>query len=369
MIGVKRPCKLGTPRPLKSSKKKKLLKETVPSPDTENPNADYMKQKPSELTHVGPEELMEKVEVEVIDQGYQTDAESLFSSISSVTHEVLDRRDQLPHSMWLRYHELLRCATPEEQASEEPPSLTLLEEKYGHLVAKSFWYDRVVKLASTIVELGDGSKNVFDMTKHDLEEVAGHLVLLTEEEKEYLELLENYKKSKVQIDGVPTLQFLQKHHSTPPNQMEPESECEAEPTRYVDCCPVHEECEMKCLNPDQSNGVLFFKCPEPECCVFWTSDSGEAVRDQLRRAIHPSVHRGLLHTNLKCQCNVTPRMKLSRSEKNYGKVFLTCFKKNDPCKYFQWIHWKVREPKGPMDRYATILPFVEDEGQRQHKIL
>lgn len=59
-------------------------------------------------------------------------------------------------------------------------------------------------------------------------------------------------------------------------------------------------------------------------------------------------------------------MKLSQSQKNFGRVFLTCFKRENPCNYFQWIHWKVRQPKGPMDRYVRDLP---DEGQRQDRIL
>lgn len=350
---------MNAPRPPKSAKKKKLLKETIPSPDTsassENLHTEFMQQKPSEL--------MDKVEV--IEEGYRTEVES-GSSCSTVA--ALDQRDQLPHTMWARYNSLLRCATPEEKSRDDSVSLTFLEEKYGHLVEKDFWYDRVVRLASTFLEVCDEKENVFDKSRVDLEEAVGHLVPHTDEEKEYVTLFENYKKSNVQIDGIPTLDYLRKHHTHPPKQSEPQPDLEPysppDAERYVDVCPIHDDRDMTCLNPDQS-GVLFFKCPDPDCCVFWTSDSREAVRDQLCGAIHPSVPLGLLHADLKCHCDFIPRMKLSRSQKNPGKVFLTCFKKTNPCKYFQWIHWKVREPKGPMDRYV----IVEDEGQRQDRIL
>ena len=113
---------------------------------------------------------------------------------------------------------------------------------------------------------------------------------------------------------------------------------------------------MKCLNPDDEFGALLFKCEKPGCAVFWTSDSHQPVVHQLCQSIHPTIHQGLCDGTLTCYCNYTLRMKLSRSEKNYERVFLTCFKKNDPCKYFQWVHWKVRPPQGPMDAFVQKPP-------------
>ena len=255
-------------------------------------------------------------------------------------------------------------------AEGQLPSLTYLEDKYGHLVEKEFWYNRVVKLTNTYKELCKGGKDVFDMSHAELEEAAGHLVTYTAEEKEYLQLLENYKQSKVQIDGIPTLEYLRRHHSKSPappaspeyDELPDLSEGEDQvveealnvDNRYVGTysCPIHEDSVMRCLNADEVCGALLFKCERPDCAVFYTSDSHQAVCHQLRQATHPTVHQVLFHANLKCYCDFTPRMKLSRSEKNYERVFLTCFKKKDPCNYFQWIHWKVRPPQGPMDRYA-----------------
>ena len=133
-----------------------------------------------------------------------------------------------------------------------------------------------------------------------------------------------------------------------------EAEAMEEGRRYVPkaYCPIHEESQMTCLNADEVYGALLFKCTKPGCSVFYTSATSADVRYQLREAIHPTVHQGLWHTDLKCHCDYTPRMKLSHSPKNPGRVFLTCFKKTNPCPYFQWVHWKVRPPPGPMDAFV-----------------
>ena len=389
MIGVKRPFKLGAPKPPKSAKKKRLLKTVQPIPDPDdatvvpNPYTEYMLQKPSELMEEivvppHPSIIPSEPVTEVLEEG----------DIPSV-EDTLEFPNKLPHKMGFRYKLLLDLAQTRELIPHQPPSLTWLEERYGHLIEKDFWYDRLVKLASTFKETCEG--DVFDMTEAELEGVVGHLVPYTEEEKEYLQLLDNYKQSPVQIDGIPTLEFLRKYHSKPlrveqkppshaditraaledvmteapsspeylPSYSEEEEEdlvkkaMEVE-NRYVDTyyCPIHEEQEMQCLNPDAVCGALFFKCQKPDCSVFFTSDNYQDVCHQLRQAIHPTIHQRLYHTDLKCHCDYTPRMKLSRSDKNYGRVFLTCFKKNAPCAYFQWVHWKVREPQGPMDAYV-----------------
>ena len=379
MIGVKRPFKLGAPKPPKSAKKKRLLKTVQPIPDPDDAPLDreYMVQKPSELMDEivvppHPSIIPSEPVTEVLEEG----------DIPSV-EDTLEFPNKLPYLMGERYQELLKKVKPSELVPGNPPSLTWLEERYGHLVEKEFWYDRLVKLASTYKETCEG--DVFDMTEAELEATVGHLVPYTEVEQEYLQLLENYKQSPVQIDGIPTLEFLRKYHSNPPKKRvhadmtravdvmtEPPSSPEYLPSyseeeeedlvkkamevenRYVDTyyCPIHEEQEMQCLNPDAVCGALFFKCGVPDCAVFFTSDNYQDVCHQLRQAIHPTIHQRLYHTDLKCHCDYTPRMKLSRSDKNYGRVFLTCFKKNAPCAYFQWVHWKVREPQGPMDAYV-----------------
>ena len=376
MIGVKRPAfKLGNPKPPKSAKKKKALKETIPIPDPDdatvivNPYTEYMVQKTSELIDERPPTATNVVNVEpklpkpdcefgppfdglyaeeVLEEGEIPKAEEMVKNVNYVKGNILEFPPKLPHMMGFRYKLLLEKANPKELVPGQPPSLTWLEDKYGHLIEKEFWYDRTVQLAFTYLEICEG--DVFDKTLDELEKAVGHLVPYTEEEKEYLRLMQNYQKSPLQIDGIPTLEFLRKHHSKPPTakdrarilqaeQVPPSSEYQPEKTeanRYVPnaCCPIHEDAEMSCLNPDEMCGALLFKCKKPGCSVFYTSDTAENVRHQLGQAIHPSVHQGLFDGTLKCHCEYTPRMKLSRSQKNPGRVFLTCFKKTDPCCYF-----------------------------------
>ena len=119
--------------------------------------------------------------------------------------------------MGFRYQLLLQKCRPSELIPGKPPSLTWLEERYGHLVKKGFWYNRLVKLAYTYLETCEG--DVFDKNQGYLEQAVGNLVPYTAAETEYLQLLENYKKSRLQIDGIPTLEFLRRNYTTPQNAL------------------------------------------------------------------------------------------------------------------------------------------------------
>ena len=450
--------------PLTTQEQERLHAEATPMPHCEfGPPFDGLYEEDSQMPVI-----------DVLEEGEIPSAQEMVQHLLT-DQKVMEFPNQLPHLMGFRYKMLLEKCHPKELI--EPPSLTWLEERYGHLVEKEFWYDRTVQLARTYLETCED--DVFDKTLGDLEQAVGHLVPYTEVEKEYLQLMENYKKSRLKIDGRPSLEYLRKHHSKPPTVREharvyvdqaeqipaspeylpsvseecpdtaphrmgvrynllldkcrpselipgqppsltwleerygelvpytaaeteyqrllenykkniwqyqgkplappsspeylpsfsEEEDAEAEATeegrRYVPeaYCPIHEESKMTCLNADEVYGALLFKCTKPGCSVFYTSATSEDVRYQLREAIHPTVHQGLLHTDLKCHCEYTPRMKLSQSQKNLGRVFLTCFKKTNPCPYFQWVHWKVRPPQGPMDAFvqprAELDPFVQ----------
>ena len=313
----------------------------------------------------------------MLEEGEIPSAQEMVNNLNYVKGNILEFPPKLPHIMGFRYKLLLEKANPKELLPDQPPSLTWLEEKYGHLIEKEFWYDRTVKLAAMYQEICEG--DVFDKTQHELEQAVGHLVSYTEEEQEYMRLMENYKNSPVQIDGIPTLEFLRKHHSKPLTAQDrsrmlraervPPFPEKAEVNRYVpdECCPIHEDTAMSCLNPNDMCGAFLFKCAKPGCSVFYTSDTGKDVRHQLDQTIHPTVHQGLFDGTLKCHCEYTPRMKLSQTPKNPGRVFLTCFKKTDPCCYFQWVHWKVRPVQGPMDAFVQkqppTIPFAAKPGR------
>ena len=114
-------------------------------------------------------------------------------------------------------------------------------------------------------------------------------------------------------------------------------------------CPFHPLEPLKVLNPDAECGPLYCKCPEDQCPVWCTSDTVSIVLPELIENTHPEVRAKL--TEIKCKCSEVPRMKLSRSEKNKHKVFLTCGRnprQNEVCGYFQWMHAPLWKPKRPL---------------------
>ena len=114
-------------------------------------------------------------------------------------------------------------------------------------------------------------------------------------------------------------------------------------------CPFHPLEPLKVLNPDTEFEPLYCKCPEDQCPVWCTSDTVSIVLPELIENTHPEVRAKL--TEIKCKCSEVPRMKLSRSEKNKHKVFLTCGRnprQNEVCGYFQWMHAPLWKPKRPL---------------------
>ena len=76
---------------------------------------------------------------------------------------------------------------------------------------------------------------------------------------------------------------------------------------------------------------------------------------------------------LKCKCGLVPKMKLSRTAKNYQKVFFSCgsfLTHAKPCGYFQWLHgplWCPREQAQPtLRRWVKDTP-PELQYKLQHK--
>ena len=127
-------------------------------------------------------------------------------------------------------------------------------------------------------------------------------------------------------------------------------------------CPFHPHRFIECVNPQASFGPLRFKCPQEGCPVYLFEDTREVMMDQLKENTHPQVHARLKHGELKCKCGFVPKMKLSRTAKNYNKVFFSCgsfIPGEEPCGYFQWLHgplWCPREQAQPtLRRWSLYL--------------
>ena len=134
-------------------------------------------------------------------------------------------------------------------------------------------------------------------------------------------------------------------------------------------CPFHPLEPLKVLNPDAEFGPLYCKCPEDQCPVWCTTETAPIVLPELIENTHPEVRAKL--TEIKCKCSEVPRMKLSRTDKNKNKVFLTCGHnplQNEACGYFQWMHaplWKPKRPLQPtLDKWVKT-PVGESPGQKK----
>ena len=118
-------------------------------------------------------------------------------------------------------------------------------------------------------------------------------------------------------------------------------------------CPFHPHQFLECVNPQSNFGPLRFKCPQEGCPVYLFEDTREVMMEKLKEDTHPQVHARVKRGELKCRCGFVPKMKLSRTAKNYNKVFFSCgsfLTHAKPCGYFQWLHgplWCPREQAQP----------------------
>ena len=132
-------------------------------------------------------------------------------------------------------------------------------------------------------------------------------------------------------------------------------------------CPFHPGQYLQCVNPQTQFGQLRFKCPQEGCPVYLFEDSREVMMEKLKEDTHPQVRARLQRGELKCKCGLVPRMKLSRTSKNFQKVFFSCgsfLSGQDPCGYFQWLHgplWCPRDPAQP-----TLRRWVRDTPREIH---
>ena len=128
-------------------------------------------------------------------------------------------------------------------------------------------------------------------------------------------------------------------------------------------CPFHPHQFIHCVNPQTDFGSLRYKCPQEGCPVYLFKDTRDIMLEKLKVDTHPQVRAQLQRGLLKCKCRFTPKMKLSRTTKNYNKVFLSCgsfLPGPEPCGFFQWLHgqqWRPREHAQPsLRRWVKETP-------------
>ena len=142
-----------------------------------------------------------------------------------------------------------------------------------------------------------------------------------------------------------------------------------------EACPFHPHRFLECVNPQSNFGPLRFKCPQERCPVYLFEDTREVMMEKLKEDTHPQVRARVKRGELKCKCGFVPKMKLSRTAKNYNKVFFSCgslLTHAKPCGYFQWLHgplWCPREQAQPTLRRWVVDTPPELQYRLQHKLM
>ena len=116
-------------------------------------------------------------------------------------------------------------------------------------------------------------------------------------------------------------------------------ECELEPAKPWDDdappCPVHPRYGMVIKEIQTKFGPAQLRCcPHEECVISCFGDLEE--RDKFLHTVDRSLHYSYRdpQCTLVCFCNKLLLLKLSKSEKNPDRLFLTC--RGRKCKMFQW---------------------------------
>ena len=130
-----------------------------------------------------------------------------------------------------------------------------------------------------------------------------------------------------------------------------------------EACPFHLHQFIHCVNSQTEFGQLRYKCPQEGCPVYLFEDTREVMLEKLKEDTNPQVRAQLQRGLLKCKCGFTPKMKLSRTTKNYIKVFLSCgmFRSGHPCGYFQWHHGPLLRPREQAQ--PSLRRWVNDNGK------
>lgn len=100
-------------------------------------------------------------------------------------------------------------------------------------------------------------------------------------------------------------------------------------------CPLHEsEALQKKKTVTKYGEWEYYKCPVAKCFVSCGADRVECYIDSAKRQLHQFYLENELD-KMQCYCELPLRMSQSQSEKNPGRLFFICPKRN--CKFFQWV--------------------------------
>ena len=99
-------------------------------------------------------------------------------------------------------------------------------------------------------------------------------------------------------------------------------------------CPIHQcAVERVDMNGDSHPIDMYYRCPESKCIIFCSEEAAPhyfgLVNEQL---LADYKHEERLP---RCYCNEYPVLKVSKTEKNYDRMYIGCGQK-EKCNFFQW---------------------------------
>lgn len=160
-------------------------------------------------------------------------------------------------------------------------------------------------------------------------------------------------------------------NSSPPPLPRPMTKVD---TRIVYCCPLHESEALQKKNTVTQYGEWeYYKCPVARCFVSCGVSRVEHYINSAKRQLHQFYLENELE-KMQCFCERPLRMSQSQSEKNPGRLFFICRKRN--CKFFQWVDQtpskKVRawllENERPFNHTGYPRPHELYKPERQNYI-
>ena len=99
--------------------------------------------------------------------------------------------------------------------------------------------------------------------------------------------------------------------------------------------------------------------------MYLFEDTRDVMLQTLKEDAHRQVRAQSQQGLLKCKCGFNPKMKLSRTTKNYNKVFLSCgsfLQDKNPVALFNGPLWRPREQVQPSLRRwvkETLVPLLK----------
>ena len=124
-------------------------------------------------------------------------------------------------------------------------------------------------------------------------------------------------------------------------------------------CPYHLEKMEECTS---RMGWQYLRCPGIPCILMCGKDQGPKYMTAARQNIHPHICDRWEKMN--CLCGHYPVLKQSWSDKNPGRLYLSCGD-NRKCKFFRWadepvIKENMKDPLAVQDWLSTVIPGVGD---------